>query len=312
LEQRADDLPAFLGAVLSSPILLPFDATSTELRSLWTQDPVDTFPPPMACFPNLTDAQSEMLNAVETEVFGLPPESKALNLDPACFGSRPVYGILDLLRLRLPFPDANQNTPRQALTLGGDVRPRATFHFSQTVAPFSSGAVVNGSSVPDVKDYGTFNHLNHVVYDYLSSLPSTNVAQELIKFLLSSPSGPPDSNSSLGKSVTSIVPIEAAVFGKILPEDVSTVSSSFSSHDNSLFFGSSAADDLRDWAISNGSHTLIWAEDAMSSKVARDKKDNETFEKIWSVAATAIQKTVANVSASNVTSSLDANGLLSS
>ena len=112
MQQQDQDLNTFIQVVKSSAFILPFDTTSsrggTSLTELMTNTTTTPFPPPLACYPDLSSSQLTKLNSLETGVFGLPSVSSPSSFDTSCFPDRPVYGVVDLLRLRLPFPDDRQ------------------------------------------------------------------------------------------------------------------------------------------------------------------------------------------------------------
>ncbi|KAF7303334.1 hypothetical protein MKEN_01297700 [Mycena kentingensis (nom. inval.)] len=213
LQRRADKLETFLSIVRSSPIMIPFNAGSSAVRSVFTST---SFPVPISCYPDLTAAQLEQINTVES-VFGLDavsaPPSK---FDSECFPSRPVYGILDILRLRIPFADSRQNISRQAVTLNADVGPRAVV--------YSGGGA---------HTYGTLSNLNHVVLEYLSGMP-TLVANAVVDFVLSNSTTPPGANSLL--ATTTVPLLEVALFGTISSADIDFVSSALTNAAGALVF----------------------------------------------------------------------------
>src|SRR6202000_1939345 len=91
---------------------------------------------------------------------------------------------------------------------------------------------------PNPLQYGTANHLNHVILQYLKSIPDINIAIAFVQFVLSSVATPPAVNSALYNALDTIPTLEAALFGIIEPSDVSFVVSSFSTPADGLFFGS--------------------------------------------------------------------------
>lgn len=226
-----------------------------------------------------------------------------------------MYGVLDVLRLRLPFIDSRTGVATQAVTLNREVSPRAVIRNGEALSAFpgvsNTSTIVLTQAGP--RQYGTLNHLNHVVLEYLMSITDVNVAMALVSYVLSSKAGPPANTSILATSLASIPALEVAIFGSVLPSDISTVLSSFATPSGSLLFGSSAGDALRSWAITGMGHPVIWADSVTSALVAQDSSlTDETFQEIWKSAATAIANKVSNVGVGNITASLGSTGKLSS
>ncbi|KAF7320451.1 hypothetical protein MKEN_00830000 [Mycena kentingensis (nom. inval.)] len=288
LQRRADKLETFLSIVRSSPIMIPFNAGSSAVRSVFTST---SFPVPISCYPDLTAAQLEQINTVES-VFGLDavsaPPSK---FDSECFPSRPVYGILDILRLRIPFADSRQNISRQAVTLNADVGP-------------PRGGVQRGGA----HTYGTLSNLNHVVLEYLSGMP-TLVANAVVDFVLSNSTTPPGANSLL--ATTTVPLLEVALFGTISSADIDFVSSALTNAAGALVFGAANGDALRNWAVPT-TGDLVWTEFSNSSLIVHDDFKSSTFNQTWAAAQQALGTAGVIVGVSNITGSFSATGLFTS
>ncbi|KIP12410.1 hypothetical protein PHLGIDRAFT_97694, partial [Phlebiopsis gigantea 11061_1 CR5-6] len=101
LSQDLKDLSRFLTYIEGSPILLPFDATSApgqhNISALLTSDSTIPFPPPLSCYPGLSQTQTQTLQELETSAFGLQPASTPSAFATSCYSDRPVYGVLDIL-----------------------------------------------------------------------------------------------------------------------------------------------------------------------------------------------------------------------
>jgi hypothetical protein len=161
----------------------------------------------------------------------------------------------------------------------------------------------------DLREFGTLNHLNRVVFNYLTSFPDVPTATAFVNFVLSSPAVPPTSSSPLFNMLSSIPALEVAVFGNIDPSDITSAVSSFSTPSGSLFFGSDQGAALRTWAI-NAGFSVVWAELATSPKVVRDSSMSDAgFNSVWTPAQTILHsQTGVTAGVSNVTASFEALG----
>ncbi|KAK0465069.1 uncharacterized protein EV420DRAFT_1617836 [Desarmillaria tabescens] len=312
LQQRAEDLSDFLSIVSSSPLLIPFDATSQTVSALMTNSSTEPFPPPLGCYPNLSSSELGQINDIEVSVFGLSNVAEVSEFDTSCYPDRPLYGTLNVLRLRLPFANTTTGVAQQAAVLNRDAGPRVVIRSGQLLSslPGSSVQPTNGTQNP--RQYGTLNHLEHIMLNYLLSL-DTDVAITLATYVLSYKVVPPDNQSELVASLASIPALEIAVFGSIFPADIDHSVSSFSRTSEKLFFGSEEASALRNWTITGTGTKVVWADNATSALVAYDSSlTDETFNEVWSAAAAALEGNVENVTANNVTSSLGSLGKLDS
>ncbi|KAJ7070940.1 hypothetical protein C8F01DRAFT_1108417 [Mycena amicta] len=301
LQRTLDKLPLFMSLLRSVPIMIPFDIENSAVRSLVTST---TFPVPISCYPGLTAAQLQQINTVES-VFGLDAVSVASKFDSSCFPSRPTYGILNILRLRLPFADSRTNVARQAVTLHTDVAPRAVVYSGEVLSAFPG---TPNTSIPSVDPgtYGTLNHLDHVILRFLSGMP-TLISNAVVDFVLSNSTTPPVAPSILA---TTVVPLlEVAVFGTIAKSDLDFVASGFADSAGALVFGSSDGNILRDWAVP-ATGNLLWTEFSNSSLVVHDTFNSSIFNQTWAAAAGALA-TGKEVGVSNITTSFQATGMFS-
>ncbi|KAJ6575220.1 hypothetical protein B0H19DRAFT_1127736 [Mycena capillaripes] len=260
LQLTLDKLPVFMDSLRSAPIMIPFDVETGTVRTLMTNS--GNFPVPIACYPGLGASQLQQINTVES-VFGLPATTTAATtFQPSCFPDRPVYGVLDVLRMRLPFPDSRENVARQAVALQPDVRPRAVIYSGEVLSAFPGTPNISSQGVSsNPSTYGTLGHFNHVVLQYLSSMPT---------------------------ATTPIPALEVAVFGTLSKADLDFVSSGFTDSVGSLVFGSSVGDTLRQWAIPATSN-LLWTQFENSSLVVHDTSfTNKNFNLTWVAAAAAL------------------------
>lgn len=308
LQRQPSDLQTFMTAVSKSPVVLSFDATTDPLSNLLSANPPATkFPPPLACYPGLPQSSVDLLNAVEHDIFNLPNIIPQTNFSLDCYPDHPVYGILDVLQLRLP----PTGYPQQAAVLQPATAPRAAVYNGQFLS--SPNATLNSTALTlaqlNPRRFGTLNHFEHVIFDYLNTM-STPLANATIDFVLGSMNTthvPPSQNSDFLLSSIDHVPlIEVAVFGSVESSDIQWVESSFTKDSGALFFGSSSGSILRDWTVAGINSTLVWAQNTTAPEVVRDKNltDNR-FNDIWNTASLAMN--VPN-SINNLTQSLAAWG----
>lgn len=298
--------------------MIPFDATASDAG----QKIVDlmpnattsvSFPPPLACYPGLDTSTITQMNQIEQQIFGLPATSTQSSFDTACFGTRPIYGHLDLLQLRLPFYDSRQNASRQGVALRRSVNPRAVLYSGEYLSPLPNISPSPGFN-PNPLQYGTTNHLNHVILQFLKSIPDINIAIAFVQFVLSSVATPPTVGSALYNALDIIPTLEVALFGSIVPSDVSFVASSFATPSDGLFFGTDESLQVRQYAINVTNTSVVWAEEADSPKVVRDSSfDDQAFNSVWTPAFTfthlsSDDQQGTNVDVNNITSAFGAIG----
>ncbi|KAF7307008.1 hypothetical protein MIND_00493700 [Mycena indigotica] len=303
LQRTLDKLPLFMSSLRNAPIMIPFDIESSSVRSLLSSS---TFPVPIACYPGLTTTQLQQINKIES-VFGLNSvASVAPKFDPSCFSTRPTYGILDILRLRLPFPDSRTKVARQAVSLHADVGPRAIIYSGEVLSALPGSSNTTAVSV-DPASYGTLNHLEHVILKYLSGM-DTLIANAIVDFVLSNSTVPPSATSILGS--TTVPLLEVAVFGTISKADLNLVASGLADSGGSLVFGASDGLALRQWAIPTVGN-LIWTEFSGSSSIVHDTTTSAPFNQTWAAAAGALADGKV-VGVSNITNAFMSTGLFTS
>ncbi|KAF9472250.1 hypothetical protein BDN70DRAFT_818910 [Pholiota conissans] len=314
LLQDANDLPIFKSAISMSPIMLPFNASSPQIRNLYGLSATTPFPPPLSCFPGLNSDLLQEISAVESTVFSLPDAVPATQFDPACYSGRPVYGVLNILRLRLPFLDSQPDVNRQAVTLSQDAASRAVICNGQLFNSVSLNTTKPLSSTPfqsDPRQYGTLTLSDHVILEYLSSIADITVATALVKFVLATMNKgpvPPDASSHLYRSLASMPMLSIAVFGAIRRSDLTSTVSPFTTPSDSLFFGSPDGTVLRNWAINSSIGSILWTQNATSPLIVHDQSldSSATISTIWNVTSQAILFNITSVSLTNVTASLQA------
>lgn len=307
LAQRGEDLNLFKTALSVSPILLPFNATSRAIRNLYGSTPSSPFPPPLACLPGLSTTVLRQVNSVESTVFGLTPTTGATQFDPSCFRERPVYGVLDVLHLRLPFLDSRTGVVRQAAVLARDAASRVILHTGELWSTMfnGTGATNVTTSQLDQRQYGTLSLSDHVILQYLSSFPDIGTANALIRFVLDSATRipvPPEKTSALFQSLPSLPILEVAVFGDVLPLDLTSTIAPFASPSGALFFGSEDGSALRNWTIHVIGGSIVWTENATSPLAVRDKSlGDTTITQTWNAIALAITHNVPGIGLPNIT-----------
>ena len=297
LSQKPEDLSRFLATIAGSRIVIPFDATASsagqkivDLMPNTTNPP--TFPPPLACYPSLDATGIIQVNQIEQQIFGLPAVPSQSSFNTSCFVTRPIYGHLDLLQLRLPFYDSRTNVSGQAVALKRSVNSRAVLYSGEYLStlPNLSSSLSSSSSNsswlnPNPLQYGTTNHLNHVILQFLKSIPDINVAIAFVQFVLSSVASPPAADSVLANALDKIPILEVAFFGSVAPSDVSFVESSFATPSGGLFFGTDGALRVRQYAINVTNTSVVWAEGADAPKVVRDTSfGDQAFNSVWNPA----------------------------
>lgn len=303
LTLNASLLPNFISAVQSAPIMLPFDMTQTSnshsLPSIMQlQDPQTlSFPPPLGCNPMTSAAQLKELNSIEGSVFGLPQIAAVPStFDFTCFSQRPVYGVLDLMHLRLPFSDGIAGAPMQAAVASQDLGSRMLVRSGPALSGYPSLSQFDpASSALDKRSYGTVKHLNHVLLAFLKSLPVPQ-ASAIASFVASAAQGSPPPADKVANLTSTAFPgsyplLEVAIFGNVGVDVIDHSVSSFSTGSGSLFFGSTAANVFREWAIAaaTSNDAIIWADNATSPLVVRESVQTDSqFTDIWNGAGTLI------------------------
>jgi hypothetical protein len=291
LQQDLDDLPRFRSQLSVSPILLPFDATFSSdghaLATLLTNSSSNPFPPPLACYPGLSQPSLDRIAEIESTAFSLSRASLASQFDSNCFTDRPIYGVLDVLQLRLPFTDTRTGVAKQAVSLKRSVNSRVVIYNGEALSamPGAQQLPPLTQSMSDPRSFGTLNNFDHVLYTYLSSISDVSVATNLVQFVLGSHVVPPDNTSSLVQTLASVPTLEVAVFGSVLPSDVNSVASSFATPNGSLFFGSDDSNSLRDWSLVAASSSVVWTNSTTAPEVVRDTSlTDPIFLSVWNPA----------------------------
>lgn len=310
LQQDESTLRSFIAAFGSSRIIVPVDAT-------WSRDDFSVaaqmerqFPIPMACYPNLRDSQWDAVSSFESSFFGLSNTTAPSSPQESCYPERPMYGVLDLMRLGMLHPE-KERVPRQSIILKSVVRPRAIFYQAETLSALPTTAINNTltPSDTDPRRAGTSKFLNHVVLSYLTSMPSIDIAKQFVAFVQSQAVAPPAEGTPLYEALSSLPVVEVAVFGAIQPSDIDFAVSSFATPTDSLFFGTDASRDFRHWVINNLKSYIRWKDPSTISPLyVRDDQfeGDEIFDATFQAAWNAMHSSNfadLNVGVANVTRS---------
>ncbi|ELU38838.1 hypothetical protein AG1IA_07133 [Rhizoctonia solani AG-1 IA] len=289
LQFTSSQLSDFRRIASVSLVLLPFDATSSAVRSLFS-NVNGSFPPPAACYPTLSTDELNAVNAMETGVFGLTRTGSVPSaLNPNCFSSRPVYGVLDIARLRSSFGPSEKDAPKQAVQVAANATSRVSVRLGRDGAglPLTSVATANLTGSDDARTFGTISNMDHVLLTYLQAFPSIQAAGALIDHVLASSDlkAPPPTNTSalynLTSGLTELPILEVAFFGTVGPADLASASADFASPSGELFFGSSAGDAFREWAVQRTGE-VVWYDGAAATQVVREGRTRDsTFEDVW-------------------------------
>ncbi|GAA5914623.1 hypothetical protein JCM8208_002094 [Rhodotorula glutinis] len=308
LGREVDELQAFREAVQRAEIVVPLDATasvgggSSMMDVAQAQAGAGSFPPAIGCWSGLSESVVERVNAVEVDVFGLSAVSGSQSLD----SDRPLYGVLNLLHLRLPFPssDKRSSLPQQSLVLkSGAVADRLTVHAGELLVAGPLAAAPTSPSLPATPErFGLLSRLDHVLLDFLLAL-HVATANDLVDYVVSSPSSPPSPSTHPSLLDNSLPLLEIQLWGGLQYADIdfsrsslAASSSSSSSSSTGLFFGSGAGDTWRSWALSNTQHASLsrveWVDAAESEEVVVDQgRGGSAFEGVWAQAASGSLKT---------------------
>ncbi|KDR85092.1 hypothetical protein GALMADRAFT_218172 [Galerina marginata CBS 339.88] len=315
LLQSPANLAVFKTALSVSPIMLPFNASSTSIRNLYTSFPSSPFPPPLSCYPGLSSAVLQQINSVETTVFGLQAAVSATQFNTACYRDRPIYGILDVLRLRLPFLDTRTGVVRQAALLTAAATPRVVLYNGELMSSMLNGTATRTTVTPsqlDSRQYGTMSLSDHVILQYLSSISDVSVATALVQFVLNTVTQvavPPSSSSILLQSLQSLPVLEVALFGDVEPSDLTSTVAPFTNPSGSFFFGSDDAAAMRNWTINTLGGSVVWTENATSPRIVRDKSlGPTTITQTWNAISLAISSNVPGIGLPNITSTFQKTG----
>lgn len=304
MQLQSDLLPKFISAISTAPILLGFDATSSiisDFLSTITSNDGSSFPAALACYPGLSEQARANVNMIEHRAFdlaalGTPPSA----LESACFPDRPVYGVLDVLRLRRPFGDAREGMRIPTAELTAQAGPRTIVHGGEQLVgltgfrdngPASSSSFTTANADP--REYGTLQHLDHVALSYLQAFPTVDLAKQAAQFIMDANDEtlPPTSGNGVadGTALDAMPTIEVAVFGSVLPTDISVFRADLATPNGTLFFGSKSGEVFRQWALREEGDLILWSNSSTSQQVVQESTSNNTgFETVWNQAADLI------------------------
>ncbi|PVG04607.1 hypothetical protein CPB86DRAFT_803401 [Serendipita vermifera] len=295
------NLSNFAAALGRSPILLPFEASSPAIASFLSNTTSNngiSLPAPVSCLPALSDVQRRNVDLIEQSSFGLAAlGSSPSSVEASCFPDRPVYGVLDALRLRRPFGDSRTSMRIPAAGLISQAYSRVILHSGEQlvgISGFNDQGVASSSNFTelsaDPREYGTLGHLNHIALTYLQAFPTLELAKQAALFILDAQddTAPPSSGNTLFDQTdgfTGIPTLEVAVFGSILPTDVEVFHADLATPNGTLFFGSENGDIFRRWAIRDDNDVILWSNSSTANQVVRETSTNSTaFENVWNQA----------------------------
>jgi len=224
---------------------------------------------------------------------------------------RPLYGVFNLLNLRLPFPSSDQRSslPQQSLVLkSSTIVDRITVHAGELLVAGPLAAAPSSPSLPATPErFGLLSRLDHILLDFLTVVP-VSTANDFVDYVLSSPSAPPSASTYPSLLDNSLPLLEVQLWGGLQYGDidcarsslVGTASSSSSASAPALFFGSSAGDAWRSWALSNAQHASLprveWVDAAEREEAVVDEgRGGSAFESVWQQAASGSLRTSAAV-----------------
>ncbi|KAJ1301394.1 hypothetical protein OPQ81_008656 [Rhizoctonia solani] len=129
--------------------------------------------------------------------------------------------------------------------------------------------------------------MDHVLLTYLQAFPSIQAAAALVEHVLASSDSraPPPTNTSalynLTLGLTELPTLEIALFGTIGPKDLAFAHADFAAPSGELFFGSSAGNAFRNWAVQR-TDQVVWSDGPNAAQVVREGKvKDQTFEEVW-------------------------------
>jgi hypothetical protein len=304
------DVANFAAALGKSPILLPFEASSSAISSFLSNTTSNngiSLPAPVACLPALSNAQRNNIDLIERTSFGLATlGSSPTSVEASCFPDRPVYGVLDVLRLRRPFGDSRTSMRIPSAGLVSQAYSRVVVHAGEQLVGLSGlndqGAASSANFTvlnADPREYGTLGHINHIALTYLQAFPTLELAKEVALFILAAQDDtvPPSSGSFLFDQTNGFADmptLEVAVFGSILPTDVEVFHADLATPNGTLFFGSTNGDTFRRWAIRDDNDVVLWSNSSTASQAVRETSNNNTaFENVWNQANEIIKAAAA-------------------
>lgn len=295
----------FISALNSSPVILPFDTSSrdvTEFLVNTTSNDGISLPAPVACLPDISPQGRRNVDLIESNAFGLVALGDGPStLDSSCFPDRPLYGVLDVLRLRRAFGDERSSMRIPSAQLISDAAPRVVLHNGEQLVGLT-GANDTGIAAQteftevfaDPREYGTFGHLNHIALSWLQSFPNVSLATLAAQHVLSinDASTPPTSGNPLFDQTNGLMDfptIEVAVFGTMLPTDIEVFRADFGTPTGGLFFGSNGGEIFRRWALRDDNDVILWSESSTASQVVREHlQEDADFETVWTQASELI------------------------
>ncbi|GAA5884365.1 hypothetical protein JCM16303_003653 [Sporobolomyces ruberrimus] len=233
LGMEAEDLEKFRSIVRDSEVLIPFGEDVKSIEALLAQENDElSILEGIGCRRDLAQEVVDRVNSVENGVFGLSKDPSTSN--ETC-SSRPIYGIVNLLRLSTPFPpsllSSRPSLPKNSLVLAVNASDRVSFHAGETLvggpSALPTSPLPTSLSVPtSLERFGLSSRLDHVLLDYLNLL-DIDIAKLLIERLFSTQTTSPSNDFALSDATNGLadIPIlEVQLWGGLRWDDVKGVS----------------------------------------------------------------------------------------
>jgi hypothetical protein len=266
-----------------------------------------SLPAPVACLPGVLQQGRSNLDLIEQNAFGLTPlATSPSTLQSSCFPDRPLYGVLDLLRLQRAFDDDRAGMRIPTAQLIAAAAPRVVLHSGEQLVgltSFSDNGIATQTNFTvinaDPREYGTLQHLDHIALSWLQAFPNLTLATQAAQFVLgaSDSTVPPQAGSTLFDQTDDLADfpvIEVSVFGSLLRTDIESFHADFGTSNGTLFFGSGNGDIFRHWALRDDNDAILWSNSSTAADVVEEHAANNTaFETIWSQAGDLISAAAA-------------------
>lgn len=163
--------------------------------------------------------------------------------------------------------------------------------------PFEASANTSGATTDT---FGTYEHLDAVLLNYLEQIPSPTLATSLINHILQNAGAP-----ATFAGVDTLPRLEVQLWGALPFSDVDYIVSALVLPSGNTLFGSETGAAIRSWAHSSSSMSkpIRWTQTATSLEYTIDSGSDARFQQVWDIAG--------SLSESAIHSALADNGLLS-
>ena len=174
-----------------------------------------------------------------------------------------------------------------------------TFHAGSLLGglPFEASANTSGTAADT---FGTYEHLDAVLLNYLEQIASSTLARSFIDYILQNAGAP-----AAFAGVDTLPRMEVQLWGALPFADVDYIVSALALPSGNTLFGSETGTAIRSWAHSgsSGSKPIRWAQTATSIDYTIDSGSDSRFQQVWDFAE--------SLSDTAIHSALADNGLLS-